>query len=74
VIARRLKQRDSLDLRDVIFVGCGLAAIWGVHFLSMPWAWICGGALGMYLTYASAPDVEETPLEPEVVPPAKRPA
>jgi hypothetical protein len=74
VITRRMKQRESLDLRDVIFVGCGLAMIWGVHFLSIPWAWICGGAFGMYLTYASTPVEEEVPEIPNPVQVQKRPA
>jgi hypothetical protein len=64
MIARRVKQREGLSelLRDGIFIGGGVAIVWGIHFLSIPGAWIAGGVLAMYLAFASAP-AEEPPDE-----------
>lgn len=66
MIASRIKARAAAGftamigegLRDLIFVGGGAGIVWGVHFWSVPAAWICGGMLGMYLAYASAPTEE----------------
>jgi hypothetical protein len=63
----------SLDLRDVIFLLCAVGALYGVWQLSVPLAWVCGGALGAYLTYASAPAPEEPAPEPPAQPEGQRP-
>lgn len=72
MIAARLKQRlaGSGLVRDAIFIGGCVAIVWGVHFFSIPGAWVVGGVLAMYLAYASAP-VADPPVEPEVVPPRR---
>jgi hypothetical protein len=52
--------RPSEVFRDAAFVVGGAAVLWGVHFVSMPSAWIAGGAAVMFLAYATA---ESTPEE-----------
>lgn len=71
MIASRIKARIqggvqiAEGVRDLIFVGGGAAIVFGIHLWSIPAAWVTGGALAMYLAFASASVSEEEPVEVE---------
>jgi len=48
-------------IRDTAFVLGGAATVWGIHFLSIPAAWIVGGLSMMYLAWATVSE-DEAPL------------
>lgn len=70
MIATRIKERlqgglpVADGLRDLVFIGGAVAIVFGVSLLSVPAAWVVGGAGLMYLAFASAPPTEE-PVEIE---------